>query len=100
MDRARRIVIIGGGIIGSAIAAFLGERQTADGILIVERDPSYRPASSALSTSSIRQQFSVPINIALSQAGMTFLRTVAGEVGLVEPGYLYLATDAGPGMLA
>jgi len=27
MDPARRIVIIGGGIIGSAIAAFLGERQ-------------------------------------------------------------------------
>jgi glycine/D-amino acid oxidase-like deaminating enzyme len=99
MDRARRIVIIGGGIIGSAIAAFLGERQTADGVLIVERDPSYRRASSALSTSSIRQQFSVPINVALSQAGIAFLRTVAGEVGLVEPGYLYLASEVGRAML-
>src|ERR1700736_2429139 len=100
MDRARRIVIIGGGIIGSAIAAFLGEHEAAEGVLIVERAPSYRRASSALSTSSIRQQFSVPINVALSQAGIAFLRSVAGEVGLVEPGYLYLATEDGRAALA
>jgi FAD-dependent oxidoreductase domain-containing protein 1 len=101
MDPARRIVIIGGGIIGSAIAAFLGERrQAAQNVTVVERDSTYRRASSALSTSSIRQQFSVPINIALSQAGMAFLRAVAGEVGLIEPGYLYLASDAGRGLLA
>jgi FAD-dependent oxidoreductase domain-containing protein 1 len=100
MDPARRIVIIGGGIIGSAIAAFLGERQAAQNVTVVERDPTYRRASSALSTSSIRQQFSVPINIALSQAGIAFLRTVAGAIGLVEPGYLYLASDAGRGGIA
>lgn len=95
MDRERRIVIIGGGIIGSAIAAFLGERHAAAGVVVIERDPSYRRASSALSTSSIRQQFSIPINVALSQAGIAYLRTVAAEVGLVEPGYLYLASKAG-----
>jgi hypothetical protein len=100
MDPARRIVIIGGGIIGSAIAAFLGERQAGRDVTVVERDPTYRRASSALSTGSIRQQFSTPINIALSQAGIAFLRTVAGEIGLVEPGYLYLASDAGRGVLA
>src|SRR5438270_3806796 len=100
MDPARRIVIIGGGIIGSATAAFLGERQSTLEIILIERDPTYRRASSALSTSSIRQQFSTPINIALSQSGMAFLRTVAGEVGLVEPGYLYLASEAGAAALA
>ena len=100
MEQGRHIVIIGGGVIGSAIAAFLGERGAADGVTIVERDPSYRRASSALSTSSIRQQFSTLLNIELSQAGLAFLRTVRDEVGLVEPGYLYLASEAGRDALA
>ena len=100
MERGRHIVIIGGGVIGSAIAAFLGERGAADGVMIIERDPSYRRASSALSTSSIRQQFSTALNIELSRAGIAFLRTVRAEVGLVEPGYLYLASEAGRDTLA
>ena len=100
VERGRHIVIIGGGVIGSAIAAFLGERGAADGVTIIERDPSYRRASSALSTSSIRQQFSTALNIQLSQAGMAFLRSVRDEVGLVEPGYLYLASEAGRDALA
>ena len=100
MQRAQRIVIIGGGVIGSAIAAFLGERGAAEGITIIERDPSYRRASSALSTSSIRQQFSTPLNIELSQFGMAFLRSVRDEVRLVEPGYLYLASETSREALA
>ena len=100
VERGRHIVIIGGGVIGSAIAAFLGERGAADGVTIIERDPSYRRASSALSTSSIRQQFSTALNIQLSQAGMAFLRSVRDEVGLVEPGYLYVASEAGRDALA
>jgi len=100
VERGRHIVIIGGGVIGSAIAAFLGERGAADGVTIIERDPSYRRASSALSTSSTRQQFSTALNIELSRAGIAFLRTVRDAVGLVEPGYLYLASEAGRDTLA
>jgi FAD-dependent oxidoreductase domain-containing protein 1 len=100
MERGRHIVIIGGGVIGSAIAGFLGERGAADGVTIIERDPSYRRASSALSTSSIRQQFSTALNVELSRAGIAFLRTVRDAVGLVEPGYLYLASEAGRETLA
>jgi FAD-dependent oxidoreductase domain-containing protein 1 len=71
---------------------------------VLERDPTYARASSALSASSIRQQFSQPANIALSQWSLGFLRRagdeleVAGDrpsLGLVEPGYLYLATESG-----
>jgi FAD-dependent oxidoreductase domain-containing protein 1 len=99
MARAPRIVIIGGGIIGSAVAAFLGDRGAGKSVSVIERDPSYSRASSALSASSIRQQFSTPINIAISQAGIGFLHKVASEIGLVEPGYLYLADRAGQAAL-
>jgi len=96
-------VIVGGGVIGAATACFLARDHGAE-VTVLERDPSYRQASSALSASSIRQQFSTPINIALSQASIEFLRRVGDElgvdgaqpaIGLVEAGYLYLASAAG-----
>lgn len=97
------VVIIGGGVIGAATACFLA-RDHGAAVTVLERDPSYRQASSALSASSIRQQFSTPINIALSLASVAFLRRVGEElevhgerpvIGLVEAGYLVLATSAG-----
>ena len=60
------IVIIGGGVIGSAIAYFLTLQQPGCDVVVVERDPTYARASSALSASSIRQQFSTDINIQIS----------------------------------
>ncbi len=107
----RRVVIIGGGAIGSAIAFFLsGAEPGAEplAITVVERDFSYSQASSALSASSIRQQFSTAINIEISRYGIDFFRRVdellrvgdeVPEIGLVEPGYLYLASPAGAGVL-
>jgi glycine/D-amino acid oxidase-like deaminating enzyme len=108
-----RVVIIGGGAIGSSIARHLGrpEAQAARPcmVTVVERDSSYARASSALSASSIRQQFSTPINLAISQFGIGFLRdagrvlAVPGQappqIGLHEGGYLYLATPAGEATL-
>jgi FAD-dependent oxidoreductase domain-containing protein 1 len=98
-----KVVIIGGGVMGSAIACFLARDHGIKSI-VLERDPSYTRASSALSASSIRQQFSVAANIALSQWSMAFLRRVGDElatdgdrptIGLIESGYLYLATHSG-----
>lgn len=102
----RRVAIIGGGAIGSAIAYFLtaDPKGEAFDVTVVERDFSYTQASSALSASSIRQQFSTAINIEMSLYGIGFFRSlgetlrVGGDVpdiGLVEPGYLYLASPAG-----
>jgi FAD-dependent oxidoreductase domain-containing protein 1 len=106
----RRVVIIGGGAIGSAIAYFLGAdpKGEAFDVTVVERDFSYTQASSALSASSIRQQFSTAINIEMSLYGISFFRTLGQtlrvgdnvpDIGLVEPGYLYLATPAGVDVL-
>ena len=60
---------------GSSIAWHLAGEAGFDGeIVVVERDPTYARASSALSASSIRQQFSTPLNIHLSRYGIGFLR--------------------------
>ncbi len=93
------IVIIGGGVIGSSIAFHLAESGHRS-ILVLERDPSYARASSALSASSIRQQFTTPVCMSMSRHGFEFLRRVGDrlevdgdrpEIGLIERGYLYLA---------
>src|SRR5271168_1270433 len=99
------VVIAGGGAVGSSCAYHLKcVLDFAGSVLVVEPDPSYREAASARSASSIRLQFSTPINIALSMFGMEFLREAprrlahAGtpaDVGLVESSYLYLATPQG-----
>ena len=99
------VVIAGGGVIGSACAYFLAENPDFEGsVAVIEPDPSYQYSASALSASSIRQQFSSPVNIAISQFGMAFLKSadqhlaldgVTPDLGLVESTYLYLATQAG-----
>jgi len=98
-----RIVIVGGGVMGAAAACFLA-RDHGIAATVLERDPTYARASSALSASAIRQQFSAPINIALSRESLAFYRRIGSElavdgdaphIGLVERGYLYLASDAG-----
>ncbi len=101
----RRVVIVGGGAIGSAVAYWLtADPATTSEVVVLERDPTYREASSALSGSAIRQQFSTPVNIAIGRFGIEFLREVGDrlainaerlDIGLVEPGYLYLATPPG-----
>ena len=88
---------------GAATACFLA-RDHGVRATVLERDPTHTRASSALSASSIRQQFSQPVNIALSQWSVRFLRRLGDElampgerpeIGLVEPGYLFLATLQG-----
>ncbi len=101
------VVIIGGGVMGAATASFLA-RAHGIAALVLERDAAYRQASSALSASAIRQQFSTAINIRLSQESLLFYRRIGDAlavgderpgIALEEPGYLYLATEAGAPVL-
>ncbi len=96
-------MIVGGGVIGSAIAYFLSCHYPQDWqITVLERDPSYANASSALSASSIRQQFSLALNIHMSAYGWQFLQQAGqllaidgqyADIQLQQHGYLYLANS-------
>ena len=61
------VVVVGAGAIGCSIANFLLEMQPKLNVVVVEKDLDYKIASSVLSVGSIRQQFSEPVNIAISQ---------------------------------
>ena len=110
MSATYDVVIVGGAAMGSSLAYHL----LADGafggrVLVIEKDPTYSRAASALSAASIRQQFSTAMNIRISLFGIAFLRdagarlAVDGEspdIALREGGYLFLATGAGARILA
>src|ERR1700744_3123054 len=98
------VLVVGGGAMGSSVAWHLASDPGFTGsITVIERDPTYARASSALSASSIRQQFSTPLNIRLSRCGIDFLRRAPEllgiDLGLKEPGYLFLASPAGEAVL-
>ena len=102
------VVIVGGGIVGSAVAYYLSGDAAFRGrrIAIIEADPSYREGSTARSAGGIRQQFSTPENIAMSLVTLGLfrrLRTVFGadaDVAFREQGYLIMATSEGAPLLA
>ena len=105
----RRVVIIGGGVIGAATACFLVNHEAFDGtVTVIERDPTYSEASTTRSVGGIRHQFSTPVNVRISQFATEFVREPArfvhtrrdaSELAFVENGYLMLASDAGVGTL-
>ena len=61
------IVIVGGGIMGSTTAYYLVKQDPQIKVAVVERDPSYTRASTTLSMSNARIQFSLRQNIEISQ---------------------------------
>lgn len=97
------IVIVGGAIMGSSTAWWLTQDPSFDGtILVVERDASYENCSTAHTNSCIRQQFSNPLNIQISQFGAEFITSIRDRMGgddripnlsIRSFGYLYLASD-------
>jgi FAD-dependent oxidoreductase domain-containing protein 1 len=104
LDTRADIAIIGGGIMGSALAFWLTRLEPSASVVVIERDPTYATASSALSAASIRQQFTTPVNIRIAQASIEILRTTGEllevdgmrpDIGLTEAGYLFLAGEAG-----
>ena len=100
---ARRIVIVGGGVMGSSIAWHLRTGGAEVDVTVVERDPTYRRASSFLAMGGVRQQFSSAANIRLAQHSVRFYRQFDQTMGAPgarprawfrQRGYLFLVNDA------
>ncbi len=99
-------IVIGGAVMGSSLAYFLSERARRENVdhsvLVIEADPTYEKASTPLSGGSIRQQFSTPLNVLVSQFGLEVIENwhewveVDGqspELGFVDTGYLFLIDE-------
>lgn len=94
---------------GASVAFWLTRMQPGLRVRVVEMDPSFARASTALSAASIRQQFSNPVNVQISRFGIDFIRDFQGSLGqdvgvpslgLKENGYLFLSeTETGAALM-
>ena len=107
MSKIRRsfdVLVCGGGGMGSSAAYWLSRAGMKVGVL--ERDPTYKTASSTLSAGGIRVQFSNKENIQLSQESLSILKDESHmemsieELMFKEGGYLLLSgSDSGMDIL-
>jgi FAD-dependent oxidoreductase domain-containing protein 1 len=98
------VVIIGGGVIGSAAAGFLRQARAAPEVVVLEPDPTYARAASPRACGGIRRLFSCPENVAMSRYTHQLLgcwRQFAGgatdaqvpDLGWTQNGYLFICDD-------
>ncbi|MDB5413927.1 MAG: Glycine/D-amino acid oxidase [Rubritepida sp.] len=98
-----RIVIVGGGIIGSSTAYHLARAGCAADVIVVEPDPTYEFAATPRATGGVRLQHSVRENVEMSLYGDAvysgFAEHVTGGKVDYDPqfkriGYLYQVKGA------
>jgi glycine/D-amino acid oxidase-like deaminating enzyme len=97
------VVIVGGGVMGCAIAYYLRRAAPASRIVVVEKDPTYAKASTPLSDGNTRLQFNLKENIQMSLYGLEVLSTfaeqmtvngTAPEVSFRQQGNLFIIDEA------
>jgi glycine/D-amino acid oxidase-like deaminating enzyme len=98
------VVIVGGGIMGSATAYYLNKRAPDLRTAVFEMDPSYSRASTTLSMSNARIQFSFPSNVRISKYAFEVLENFENEmtvndrrpsIGYRREGNLFLVDEEG-----
>jgi glycine/D-amino acid oxidase-like deaminating enzyme len=97
------VVIVGGAMLGSSVAWFTMMNPDFNGsLLVVEKDPTYEFTSTAHTNSCMRQQFSNPINVQVSQFAAEFVKNFRDffggddrvpNISLQSYGYMYLADN-------
>ena len=100
------VLIVGGGIMGWSAAYHLLVADPALDVLVVEKDPTYRFASTTLCEGNVRVQFNLEENVLISQHTMRVLETFADDMetpaGRPDPsprheGNLFLVDEVGRG---
>jgi glycine/D-amino acid oxidase-like deaminating enzyme len=99
----KRIVIVGGGIMGSCIAYHLALAGAAADVVVIEPDPTYEFAATPRAVGGIRLQHALPENVEMSLYGDSvysdFANQVTGGAVQYDPqfyrmGYLYMVQGA------
>ena len=100
------IIIVGGGVMGSSTAYHLMKADEKLRVAVVERDPTYERASTALSMVNVRIQFSLKQNIQISKYALEVLdhfeeeMVVEGEKPSIQfrhEGNLFIVGEQGRG---
>ena len=78
------VIIIGGGIMGSATAYSLITADDRLRLAVIERDPTYERASTTLSMCNARIQFSLKQNIQISQYAFRVLESFEDDIAVEE----------------
>jgi glycine/D-amino acid oxidase-like deaminating enzyme len=97
------VIIVGGGVMGSATAYHLMKADPSLAVAVFERDSSYQRASTVLSDGNVRIQFNLEENVRISQYTMEVLETFAEdmstpthrpEVGARHQGNLFMVDES------
>ena len=104
----RDVAIVGGGVVGSAVACFVKRLAPASQVVVIEPDRTYELASSLRASGGARRQFSCPENIEMSNFSIPFIKRADDELAVDgrsphvewrEGGYLLIAGSEDLGIL-
>jgi FAD-dependent oxidoreductase domain-containing protein 1 len=93
------VLIIGGGVIGSACAMSLLKAAPGHSVTVIEPDPTYEFAASPKASGGVRRLFALPENIAMSQFGIDWFHAFhehvavdneAPDLNWKQGGYLFI----------